>query len=234
MNTTYPPSVTLSGVIQQSKSLSEFKLGVSDLLEKRSYFISQVLPKLKESADYYIIKGRKSLSKGGAEKLCSIYNLSATFEKDNETMLAFPSIPGLIAYTCTLLRNGIVQGQGRGCSTLSKCDGDPNKAIKMAEKSSYISATIRTTGLSDIFTSDLEDMSLSVVTKVPNKEEFIVTTEDEEIKESSITKKQEILLRTLIFKINNLNTRNDFLHQLEDGLSRSDASEMISSLLPNY
>lgn len=231
MNTAHPPSVTLSGVIQQSKSLSEFKLGVSDLLEKRSYFISQVLPKLKESADYYIIKGRKSLSKGGAEKLCSIYNLSATFEKDNETMLAFPSISGLIAYTCTLSRNGVVMGQGRGCSTLSKCDNDPNKAIKMAEKSSYISATIRTTGLSDIFTSDLEDISLSVVTRIPDKEEYIPIVAPSE---TTITSKQNILLRSLIFKINNADTRADFLHQLESGLSRQDASEMISSLLPNY
>lgn len=233
MNTTYPPSVTLSGVIQQSKSLSEFKLGVSDLLEKRSYFISQVLPKLKENADYYIIKGRKSLSKGGAEKLCSIYNLSATFEKDNETILAFSSIPGLIAYTCTLSRNGIVQGQGRGCSTLSKCEGDPNKAIKMAEKSSYISATIRTTGLSDIFTSDIGDVSLSVITRVPDKEEYSVIS-PEATEEPTITSKQNILLRSLIFKINNPDTRADFLHQLESGLSRQDASEMISSLLPNY
>lgn len=233
MTTANTPSVTLSGVIQQSKSLSEFKLGVSDLLEKRSYFISQVLPKLKENADYYVIKGRKSLSKGGAEKLCSIYNLSATFEKDNETMLAFPSISGLIAYTCTLSRNGVVQGQGRGCSTLSKCDNDPNKAIKMAEKSSYISATIRTTGLSDIFTSDLKDVSLSVITKIPDKEEYIPVVALS-VTDTSITSKQNILLRSLIFKINNPDTRADFLHQLESGLSRQDASEMISSLLPNY
>jgi hypothetical protein len=233
MNTTYESRVPISGVLQQSKSLSEFKIGVSDLLEKRSYFVSQVLPKLKENADYYITKGRKSLSKGGAEKLCSIYNLSATFEKDNETMLAFSGIPGLIAYTCTLSRNGVVIGQGRGCSTLSKCDGDPNKAIKMAEKSSYISATIRTTGLSDIFTADLEDISLSVITKIPDKEEFAVISPSA-TEEPAITKKQEILLRTLIFKIGNQDTRADFLHQLENGLSRGDASEMISSLLPTY
>ncbi len=230
MTTANPPSVPISGVLQQSKSLSEFKLGVSDLLEKRSYFISQVLPKLKENADYYVIKGRKSLSKGGAEKLCSIYNLSATFEKDNETMNAF-TIPGLIAYTCTLSRNGVVQGQGRGCSTLSKCDNDPNKAIKMAEKSSYISATIRTTGLSDIFTSDIGDVSLSVITKIPDKEEYLPV---EATTEATITSKQNVLLRSLIFKINNADTRADFLHQLESGLSRQDASEMISSLLPNY
>ena len=233
MNTIYPPNVPIGSIVQQSKSLAEFKTGVSDLLEKRSYFISQVLPKLKESADYYIIKGRKSLSKGGAEKLCSIYNLAATFEKDTDTISAFPSIPGLIAYTCTLLRNGVVMGQGRGCSTLAKCNNDPNKAIKMAEKSSYISATIRTTGLSDIFTADLEDMSLSSITRVPNKEEFVVEANTDK-EEPTITSKQNILLRSLIFKINNPDTRADFLHQLESGLSRQDASEMISSLLPNY
>ena len=39
-----------------NESFELFKKGVDDLLEKRSYFISQVLPKLKENQDYYVKK----------------------------------------------------------------------------------------------------------------------------------------------------------------------------------
>lgn len=225
MNTNYPSSVA----VQQSKSMNEFKTGVNDLLERRSYFISQVLPKLKENFDFYVIKGKKSLSKGGAEKLCSIYNLSATFEKDAETMSSF-SIPGLIAYTCTLSRNGVIQGQGRGCSTLAKCEGDPNKAIKMAEKSSYISATIRTTGLSDIFTQDLETMPVSVITETPEQEEDAHRPLTAKDMRNLITEKQKLFLESLITEKVATEEKDKWLSVLPQ-LSRISASDMISNFL---
>ncbi|MCX6713274.1 MAG: hypothetical protein NTY66_03655, partial [Candidatus Vogelbacteria bacterium] len=142
-----------------SEAFQSFKQGVDSLMERRRYFISQVLPKLKENQDYYVIKGRKCLAKGGAEKLASIYNLTASFERDNDTMGAFGDLPGLIAYVCNLSRNGIPAGQGRGSSSLDRNGGDPNKTIKMATKSSYIDSVIRTTGLSDIFTQDIDQSS---------------------------------------------------------------------------
>lgn len=37
-----------------------------------------------------------------------------------------------------------------------------NKAIKMAEKSAFIDAVIRATGMSDLFTQDVEDMSVEI------------------------------------------------------------------------
>lgn len=39
--------------------------------------------------------------------------------------------------------------------------GDLNKALKMAEKSAHIDATLRMAGLSEVFTQDLEDMAAS-------------------------------------------------------------------------
>ena len=38
----------------KNESFELFKQGVYDLLLKRSYFISQVMPKLKENQDYYV------------------------------------------------------------------------------------------------------------------------------------------------------------------------------------
>ena len=218
-------------IMVQSKSMVDFKTGVNELLEKRSYFKSQVLPSLKEGLDYHVIKGRKSLSKGGAEKLCSIYNLSAFFEKDKDTMSAFSHIAGLIAYVCTLSRNGVVQGQGRGCSTLAKCENDPNKAIKMAEKSSYISATIRTTGLSDIFTQDLENMPEQALS-IPVIEEGMTIKETIDGPKLA-TEKQRQFLQQLIAEKCDDSSKENYIEQLkEPTLSRFDCSELISSLLP--
>ena len=139
-----------------SDTLQSFKEGVDNLLAKRSYFISKVLPHLHQDLDFYEIKGRKSLGKSGAEKLASIYNLTATFQRDDDTMNSFSSIKDMIAYVCTLYRGAQVIGQGRGAAILSKNQGDINKTVKMAQKSAYIDAVIRSTGLSDIFTQDLE------------------------------------------------------------------------------
>jgi hypothetical protein len=152
-----------TALIEKEDNIADFKAGVDSLLEKRSYFTKRVLPLMVENRDYYIIKGRKSLSKAGSEKLASIYNLVATFERDKETIDCFSGVEGLVAYICTLTRNGEVVGQGRGAAVLKSHGGDANKTLKMAEKSSYISSVIRSTGLSDIFTSDLEDMDPNLI-----------------------------------------------------------------------
>lgn len=57
--------------------------------------------------------------------------------------------------------NGAARAQwadGVGARSLEQDYGDLNKALKMAEKSAHIDATLRMAGLSEVFTQDLEDM----------------------------------------------------------------------------
>lgn len=143
-----------------AKNLDEFKAGVSGLLEMRKYFIEQVLPELKENQDFYTIKNKKSLAKGGAEKLASIWGVVAKFERDDETREMLPNVKDMVAFKCTLKKGNKIVGEGRGADILQRNQNDPNKTIKMAQKRAYIDAVIRTTGLSDIFTQDLEDSSI--------------------------------------------------------------------------
>lgn len=124
----------------------------------REEFMAKVAMAMKVGLDYHIIKEKKSLAKGGAEKIASIFKWSASFVQDEETYKMFGSTPGLIVYKCILKQATKIVGEGRGASSLQKNAGDPNKTIKMAQKSAYIDAVIRTSGLSDIFTQDLEDM----------------------------------------------------------------------------
>ncbi len=124
----------------------------------REEFMAKVAMAMKVGLDYHIIKEKKSLAKGGAEKIASIFKWSASFIQDEETYKMFGSTPGLIVYKCVLKQGTKIVGEGRGASSLQKNASDPNKTIKMAQKSAYIDAVIRTSGLSDIFTQDLEDM----------------------------------------------------------------------------
>ena len=47
---------------------------------------------------------------------------------------------------------------GVGARIIAQDNGDINKALKMAEKSAHIDATLRMAGLSEVFTQDIEDM----------------------------------------------------------------------------
>ena len=142
-----------------TKVNTQLKKQVTALIDSRQYFIDKVLPILKDKQDFFVIKGKKSLAKGGAEKLTTIFGLTAKFEMDKEMMEVLVEQKGLIAFKCTLEdAEGTFKGEGRGADTVARNQNDPNKAIKMAQKRAYIDAVIRTTGLSDIFTQDLEDM----------------------------------------------------------------------------
>ncbi len=219
-----------------SDSIAQFKTGVDSLLQKRDYFIQKILPKLVENRDYYTIKGRQSLGKAGAEKLATIYSLVATFTKDADTIESFRSVEGLLAYVCTLTRSGETVGQGRGAAVLKSHGNDANKTVKMAQKSAFIDAVIRSTGLSDIFTSDLEDISPEVIQEetvqsVNNGSSNFFPKKYEGGEDEPITAKQKDLLTSLIFeRIASPTERERWLQEAES-CSKFDASELISSFL---
>lgn len=148
--------------VQENGLEKEFKQNVDTMIANREYFKSQLESIMVESQDYHVIKGKKSLSKGGAEKLSTGFKLSARFKIDEDAKKAF-DIPGLIAYRCELYdTKGKFKGEGGGADTLGRNQNDPNKTIKMAQKRAYVDAVIRTTGLSDIFTQDLEDVDQQI------------------------------------------------------------------------
>src|SRR3990167_9125811 len=131
--------------------------------EKRKILTKYIRDNLKEGVDFYTIQfqgkeSKPSLSKAGAEKFISLLHLRAEFSKDEDTWGMLGSPAGMLCYVCKLYtKSGVLMGEGRG-SRDAKKDGDSNKAIKMAEKSALIDAILRTAGLSEVFSQDLEDM----------------------------------------------------------------------------
>ena len=226
-----------TATITEIDNIANFKLGVNSLLQKRQYFAKQVLPMLVENKDYYTIKGKKSLGKAGAEKLASIYQLVATFVKDKETMESFRGINGLVAYVCNLTRNNGLVGQGRGAAILKDNGNDANKTIKMSQKSAFIDGVIRSTGLSDIFTQDIENMATTSTDNASEDENKQLLAEipskqyGANYQPEMITEKQKKFLTTLIFEhVNGEKEQEKWLSGI-DGYTKEEGSELISSLL---
>jgi hypothetical protein len=98
------------------------------------------------------------LFKSGSEKICDYYGLRPTFHADTGTWEMMGRKTGVVCLRCELVTaSGHVVGEGRGCREVTKDGGDPNKAVKMCEKSAQIDAVLRAGALSDAFTLDLDD-----------------------------------------------------------------------------
>ena len=210
-------------------SIENFRRGVNVMLLQRQYFLSKVLPILKEGQDYHTIKGKKVLSKGGAERICQIFQLTASFEKDGETLASFTNAKDLVAFKCTLRReDGSVAGEGRGCASLSKNGNDENKTIKMASKSSLIDSVIHSSHISAYFTQDLDEM--------PEFREQVVPTEKEvepirPETENLATERQASYLKNLATdRIEDGEELNSFLSTISQ-MTKWDCSEAIQKFL---
>lgn len=213
--------------------------GVNTLSEKRKFFIESIWPTLKAGQDYFEIDGKKSISKGGAERLAEIFNLTAIFLRDTDTLASFGNPSNLIAYVCQLKRDGKVIAEGRGSANLKDHENSANATIKMAQISAFKDGVLRATGTSFLFTQDIENMTKKEIPKPKqeeHREEIEGTNAYDAYVESQnplMTKKQENFLLQLVFeKVGNPETREMYLSQINGNLSRFDASELISSLLP--
>ncbi len=158
-----------------------FRSGLDRRKENRAALMEWVRAALVEGSDYgriHVVGKNKcrlgnrctnpahfskpSLFKPGAEKICGMLGVSVHFPTlhDYEQAALHGVALAHIIIRCELLdASGRVVADGVGARTLKQDYGDINKALKMAEKSAHIDATLRMAGLSEVFTQDLEDMN---------------------------------------------------------------------------
>lgn len=144
----------------------QFQKGLERRKQNRSALLDSITQALVEGVDYGRIKmggrmSKPSLFKPGAEKICAMLGV----------IIRYPSLPDYeqaalngselkqIIIRCEILDTAShVITDGVGARTVQQDRGDINKALKMAEKSAHIDATLRLAGLSEVFTQDIEDM----------------------------------------------------------------------------
>ena len=179
-------------ILQDNQLVNDYDIDA--YLAKRSEFIEKVNRIMVEGKDYHIIQTRKSMAKGGAEKIAAIFGWQAMFLPDDDTIKMLGTEKGVVAYICKLQKGSQFIGEGRGARSLIQDKGDVNKAIKMASKSAFVDAVLRSSGLSDFYTQDLEDIK---TTKAPTTQNS-APTDDSGQKTIKATLKQINFVKTLI------------------------------------
>jgi len=218
MNTIQAPTI--------QTDISYVRKGMETLAEKRRFFLESILPTLTEGQDFFVIDGKRSISKGGSERLAEIYNLSGTFSKDTETLESFGNTSGLIAYICQLKRDGNLIAEGRGSSLLNDHENSANATIKTAQISAFKDAVLRATGTSFLFTQDIENMNLG-----KKQEDKYPVAEEYNLRQDTISQKQKDLLISLLHQnIYNDKERDQWISSLED-LTKAEASDQIQSFI---
>jgi hypothetical protein len=146
---------------------TDFRDALTRRGENRHALIEWVRSSLVEGVDYGSVPLRRggfskpSLRKPGAEKICGMLGVTASFPtlKDYEGAVIEGRPIQQIVLRCHLLGpDGQIVADGVGARSVEQDHGDVNKALKMAAKSAHIDATLRMAGLSEIFTQDIEDM----------------------------------------------------------------------------
>lgn len=105
---------------------------------------------------------KPSLFKPGAEKICGMLGVTVhypTLHDYEQAALHGVQLHHIIIRCEIHDAAGRVIADGVGARSVKQDFGDINKALKMAEKSAHIDATLRMAGLSEVFTQDVEDMT---------------------------------------------------------------------------
>jgi len=157
-----------------------FRAGLDRRKQNRASLMEWIRSALVEGVDYGRIQTKRGLSKPslwkpGSEKICGMLGVSVHFPTLHDYEQA--ALHGVelhhVIIRCELTdAAGRVIADGVGARSLKQDYGDINKALKMAEKSAHIDATLRMAGLSEVFTQDLEDMTNgeNVAAEARNKE----------------------------------------------------------------
>lgn len=101
---------------------------------------------------------KASLLQTGAEKINKALGRVETFHRDQDTWEMLGSKAGVLCYVCELRDASGKVGEGRGARSVAQDGGNENTAVKMCQKSAYVDATLRASGLHALFTQDLEDV----------------------------------------------------------------------------
>lgn len=142
------------------------------------------------------------------ESILGSHSLTAIIEEDLQTLATMKHVDGLVAFLCTLLKDGRVISQGRGSAVL----GPSSKFIKRTVASAFNSA--------------LADASIRA-TKVLGT--FLGTARDEQEAVEAATEKQRDYLRQLVHQnIEDDDERERWESQISE-LTKVEASRAIES-----
>jgi|GEM_PF-2822473 hypothetical protein len=173
--------------------------------------LSPLQPKVRSTID---IRGENHPARDEVKKLCgNPFTIQVNFQEDTDTVNHFPHVPGLIGILCTLKKDGQVLAFGRSCAVFSRLNKFVDRTISSALNGAFLSASNNAVKILESIRVGSSEM-------------------EETGEEPEMTDKQKKFLMQLVLEIGNPETREEYLTQINSGMSRYDASELISSLVP--
>lgn len=142
------------------------------------------------------------------------YNFTALFEKDTQAYEMFKNIPNLIAFICTIKKDGIAIGQGKGMSVLNQANKYVEKTVQTVWNYALIDAISKTTRILDAFHSTTASGDYSV--KEPYESEMITD------------KQRSYLLELINTNVSDNEERDRWSSQISE-FTKEEASEAIQS-----
>lgn len=83
------------------------------------------------------------------EKCLGSFDISVTFQEDEETLRTFKRVPGHVAFLCTLKKGEEVIGVGRGSAVLNRMNRFIERTVRVALNGSFIDSTVRASKMLD-------------------------------------------------------------------------------------
>ncbi len=157
-------------------------------------------------------------------KSIGTFHITAVVEEDRQTLSTFNKVPGLIAFMCTLKKDDVIIGIGRGTAMISRVNKYIERTVRVAFNASLIDAMVRSTKMLDALYLGTTNIQRDSVTTVNNS--FDAT--DSFIKISD--KQKKYLLELVKTKVPDISKRNQWKEQIED-FSKDEASNAIKSFM---
>ena len=152
------------------------------------------------------------------DKVIGTYNLIAVIKEDTATLATMSHIGGLIAFICSLSRDGKVISEGRGATVLGPNNKWLSRAVESAFNSALSDAVIRSTKVLGTF--------LSSTGSAVSLEAAYGEMEAQKNSEPSTEKQRNYLYQLITQNVDDEEEREQRLSQVDE-LSKQEACRMI-------
>lgn len=156
------------------------------------------------------------------DKIIGSYNLTATIKEDAQTLATMKHIGGMIAFICSLSRDGKVIAEGRGATVLGPNNKWLSRAIESAANSALSESMIKATKVLGTF--------LSPSGSAVSLEEAYSAMQTQKNSEPASEKQKNYLVQLIQVNVEDEDEREQQISQIED-ISKSEASALIQSFV---
>jgi hypothetical protein len=155
------------------------------------------------------------------DKVIGQYNLTAVIREDTATLATMNHVGGLIAFICSLMKDGKVISEGRGATVLGPNNKWLTRAVESAFNSALSDAVIRSTKVLGTF--------LSSTGSAVSLESAYGEIEAQKNSEPSTEKQRNYLYQLITQNVDDEEEREQRLSQVDE-LSKQEACRMIEEL----